>query len=81
MTGSLPLLTKGSIAKFLGGEGLFEDLTDEKPSNTILYFFVASIVFQIIIWSYKKYRTYKNIKLHTYMDDLRKSLGEISIIK
>ena len=76
LTNTLPLVTKGSIAKFLGGEELFKTLTNEKPSRTILYFFLFSAMFQIFLWSFKRVRGLTNDNIPNYLKNLRKAIGK-----
>lgn len=73
--GYVPLVTKGSMAKFLMDEDDFNALTTEKPTKTTQYFFLISILFQVFWWFYKRLKTSASIKIQSYMGDLRKSIG------
>ena len=76
LLGQVPLVTKGSMAKFLMNEEDFNDLTTEKPTKTTQYFFLFSILFQVFWWIFKRLRTSRNIKIQSYVSDLRKSIGD-----
>ena len=75
LLGQVPLVTKGSMAKFLMKEEDFNALTNEKPTKTTQYFFLFSILFQVFWWVFKRLRTSRNIKIQSYVNDLRKSIG------
>ena len=65
MLGTIPLLTKGPISLFLGGEEIIDSLCDEVPGKALLHLCVFSIFFQIFNSVYKKM---KNERLHSVND-------------
>ena len=73
--GSLPLLTKGSLAKFFGGPKVIKQLSNDPPSPAVLVFFIYSILIQIAVVLYKKIRKYQLRTFQTYIQELRTNLG------
>ena len=63
--GTMPVLTKGPISLFLGGEEMIDVLGDENPGKAAFYLCILSVVFHITNSMYKKY---KNRKLHSVTD-------------
>ena len=53
--GSVPLLTRGPLAVFLGGEKMLNILADAPPGKALLHLSVFTFVFQVCISTYKKY--------------------------
>ena len=80
VTGHNPLLTRGSLAKFFGGDELFEQLDDRKPNTTFAVVFLLSLMFQVAMWLYKKFKNYRLKSFSTYMVSLRKNLGKKAIM-
>ena len=69
-------MSKGMLANYFGGPDVIKLIEDEwQPSPVVLGFFVASIGLQLILWVYKKVKTYRMTKLHTYVESLRQNLG------
>ena len=74
--GSIPLLTKGSLATFFGGPEVIKQLANDPPSPAVLIFFINSILLQTSVLLYKKMRKYKLRSFQTYMQELRTNLGK-----
>ena len=73
INGSVPLLTKGPFALFLGGEKMLDILGDGTPGNAALHLIIFTIIFQIFI------SVFKNLKQEigtSYVQYLRRSLVE-----
>ena len=62
---TIPLLTKGPISLFLGGEEIMDVLGDEDPGKALFHLCIFSVIFQTSNSVYKKYR---NRKLHSVTD-------------
>ena len=63
--GTIPVLTKGPISLFLGGEEIMDILGDEDPGKAVFHLCIFSVIFQSSNSVYKKY---KNMKLHSVTD-------------
>ena len=73
-------MTKGMLANYFGGPEVVKLLNDErKPSPVVLLFFLSSIGLQLLLWVYKKVKTYRIKKLHTYIESLRQNLGIFTV--
>ena len=76
ISGSVPLLTKGPFALFLGGEEMLDVLDDGNPGNALPYLILISLLFQICVFSFKTIQ-YRQLESFTdYVQNLRKSLAE-----
>ena len=71
--GSLPMLTKGPIALFYGGDSIVEDLSERSPGRGVPILLICSSVFQIFLYILKQS---KSRKLIMYVHNLNKSLVE-----
>ena len=71
--GSLPMLTKGPIALFYGGDSIIEDLSERSPGRGVPILLICSSVFQIFLYILKQS---KSRKLIMYVHNLNKSLVE-----
>ena len=76
MRGSVPLLTKGPFALFLGGDKMFDILGDGTPGKAARHLIIFTIIFQIIISVYKRYKNKKLERVTYYAQNLRRSLVE-----
>ena len=65
VVGKIPVLTKGPISLFLGGEEIMDVLGDEDPGKALFHLCIFSVIFQSSNSVYKKYR---NRKLHSVTD-------------
>ena len=74
--GSVPLLTKGPFALFLGGEKMLDILDDGNPGNALPYLILFSLLFQMCTFSYKFIRNRQQESFTKYAQYLRKSLVE-----
>ena len=72
--GSVPLLTKGPLALFLGGEKMLEILDDRQPGNHLFNVLIFSVFFQIFILSFKTIRNKQLQSITRYAQNLRNSL-------
>ena len=63
--GTMPVLTKGPVSLFLGGEEIMDLLGDEDPGKALFHLCIFSIIFHTTNSLYKKY---KNRKLHSVTD-------------
>ena len=68
--GTVPLLTKGPFALFLGGEIMLDILDDGPPGKAGLLLIIFTVIFQVFISVFKKYKN------NNYAQNLRKSLVE-----
>ena len=50
LTGKHPFLTKGPYAHFFGGPDVISELSDEKPGKHLLFLYLASLLFNLIIF-------------------------------
>ena len=78
--GVVPVLTKGSLATFYGGNRVIEEielknLDNSQPSLVIPLFFIISSLFQMSMYLYKRVRSSRYTNIHSYMHSLKKSLG------
>jgi hypothetical protein len=71
--GSLPLLTKGPLALFYGGNQIINDLSEKSPGRGFLILVMCSAIFQIFLSILKQTKS-RNLK--TYLYNLTKSLVE-----
>ena len=76
ISGSVPLLTKGPFALFLGGEEMLDVLDDGNPGNALPYLILFSLLFQICVFSFKTIRNRQTETFTDYVQNLRKSLVE-----
>ena len=78
--GVVPVLTKGSLATFYGGNRVIEEielknLDNSQPSLVIPLFFIISSLFQMSMYLYKRVRSSRYTNIHSYMHSLKKTLG------
>ena len=45
----LPFLTKGPFALFFGGKAILRELSNEKPSQGLKYFFIITVIFNLSV--------------------------------
>ena len=74
--GSAPSLTKGPLALFYGGKEILDSLCDGYPDSGLEYVLLVSIIFQLIMYSYEKYKKRQMPQVMHYLRSL-----QISIIK
>ena len=72
--GTMPVLTKGPISLFLGGEGIIDILGDEDPGKAAFYLCIFSVMFHITKSIYKKYKNRKLLSVTDYAQSLRTTL-------
>ena len=74
MLGNCPVLTKGPLSLFLGGEEFMETLGDDVPGKAVLHLCVFSIFFMICNSVYKKVKTEKLNSVSDYAMSLRATI-------
>ena len=74
--GTVPLLTRGPFALFLGGVKMLEILVDAPPGKALGHLSFFTFIFQVCISAYKKYRNMKQKSIGNYLQNLRQSLVE-----
>ena len=72
--GTMPVLTKGPISLFLGGEEMIAVLGDEDPGKAAFYLCIFSVMFHITNSIYKKYKNRKLRSVTDYAQSLRTTL-------
>ena len=84
--GIVPVMTRGSIATYFGGDMVIKEIErsgkeNSYPSLIVPLFFILSLLFQISLYLYKMIRSrkHKNTK-NNYMHSLKTILGKILIL-
>ena len=72
--GEVPFLTKGDFALFLGGDRVLGKLEDRSPGQALVYVIIVSFIFQVSIFSLKKYKTNLLRSENSYAHSLRMAL-------
>ena len=82
MNGIVPVMTRGSIATYFGGEHVIQQIErtekeDCHPSLIVPLFFIVSLLFQMSLYLYKIIRSRKHKKMNNnYMHNLKTILGK-----
>ena len=71
--GTLPILTKGPLALFYGGQHIIGDLSEKSPGRGVPIMLMCSAIFQICLYILKQS---KSRKLKMYAHNLTKALVE-----
>ena len=71
LQGSVPFLTKGSFALFLGDTEVLGMLEDRPPGRALIYVMVLSITFQVTMRVLKKFHTHAPQSICSYNQNLR----------
>ena len=85
MTGIAPVMTKGSIAAYFGGDLVIQEIErtekeNSRPSFILPLFFILSLLFQMSLYLYKMIRSRKHSNMNNnYMQSLKTILGIIDI--
>ena len=74
MLGNCPVLTKGPISLFLGGEEIMDRLGDDVPGKAVLHLCLFSLFFMICNSVYKKIKTEKLNSVNDYALSLRATI-------
>ena len=74
MYGSVPIITKGDFALFLGGQKMLENLEDRPPGRAMILLLIFTIIFQVFMWGLKKYKTQHLQSVSSYAQSLRITL-------
>ena len=83
MNGIVPVMTRGSIATYFGGDPVIQQIErtekeNSHPSLIVPLFFILSLLFQMSLYLYKMIRSRKHEKMNNnYMHSLKTSLGNI----
>ena len=80
-SGTVPVMTKGSLATYFGGADVVRQIEIENAENiqpSIIFpaFFIVSSVFQIVLYLYKNVRSSHKLNIQSYAQTLRKNLGK-----
>ena len=79
MQGSIPSITKGRMALFLGGADMLKILDDRPPGRAMVNFVIFTIIFQIFMQGLKKLKTQNLQSVSMYAPNLRTTLVLLSI--
>ena len=71
--GQLPMLTKGPLALFYGGDQIIPDLSEKSPGRGVPLLFLGSAIFQVSLYILKHLKS-RDRKM--YVHNLTKSLVE-----
>ena len=71
--GRSPFFTKGPLALFYGGKDILSELSDEQPGDGLHNLLLISIIFQLSMYLYEKYRKRQLQKVADYLRNLRAS--------
>ena len=71
--GSLPMLTKGPLALFFGGDPIIGDLSEKSPGRGMPILVSCSLIFQMFLLILKQA---KSRKLKMYAHNLTRALVE-----
>ena len=74
MQGSIPSITKGRMALFLGGDEMLNLLDDRPPGRAMVIFVIFTIIFQIFMQGLKKLKTQNLKSVSMYAQNLRTTL-------
>ena len=74
LQGSIPSITKGGLALFLGGDDMLKVLDDRPPGRVVFNLVIFSIIFQIIMRGIKTLKTQNLQSISTYAQNLRATL-------
>ena len=72
--GSIPSITKGGLALFLGGDDMLKVLDDRPPGRATVNLVIFAIMFQIFMRGIKKLKTQKLQSVSMYAQNLRSTL-------
>ena len=72
--GSIPIITKGGFALFLGGDHMLRVLDDRPPGRVVFNLVIFSIIFQIIMRGINTLKTKNLQSISTYAQNLRATL-------
>ena len=59
LQGSIPSITKGGFALFLGGDDMLKILEDRPPGRAMVNLVIFTIIFQIVMRGIRKLKTQK----------------------
>ena len=74
MQGSVPIITKGGFALFLGGQKMLEILEDRPPGRAMFHLVIFTFIIQVFMWGLKKYKTQHLQSVSSYAQSLRITL-------
>ena len=69
--GSVPFLTKGAFALFLGDPEMVSAIEDRPPGRALPNLMMISIIFQVLMWCLKSYYIHCLKPMCTYAQSLR----------
>ena len=72
--GTIPSITKGGFALFLGGDDMLKVLDDRPPGRATVNLVIFAIIFQIFMRGIKKLKTQKLQSVSMYAQNLRSTL-------
>ena len=74
LQGSIPSITKGGFALFLGGDDMLKILEDRPPGRAMVNLVIFTIIFQIFMRGIRKLKTQKLKSLSAYAHKLRSTM-------
>ena len=72
--GTVPFLTNGAFALFLGDPQMVSTIEDRPPGRALPNLMIISIIFQVLMWCLKGYYIHCLQPLCTYAQSLRTTL-------
>ena len=73
--GTLPMLTKGPLALFFGGDPIIGDLSEKSPGRGMPILILCSLIFQIFLYILKQAKSRK-LKMNAVAHNLTRALVE-----